>query len=267
MERKQLGRTGVQVPEVGLGTWKYRGDPAVIHRAIDVGAVLIDTAEMYATEGYVGKTIEGRRDRCFIATKVSPSNLRYRDVLKAADGSLTRLGIDTIDLYQVHWPNSSVPIGETMRAMEELANAGKARFIGVSNFSVAELEDAQRALGGRHRIVSNQVKYSLLDREIEAELLPYCEQAGVTIIGYSPLEQGRFDDIVRRRPGAKEAVDRVARETGKTVAQVLLNWAVYHPHAITIPATNRVERVDENAGASGWRLTAAQHQALRDAVG
>ena len=117
MEYRELGATGVMIPEVGLGTWKYRGGPEPLRRGIELGANLIDTSEMYRTEDAVGQAIRGIRDRVFVATKVLGSNLRYDDVLRAAEKSLRLLDDPIIDLYQIHWPSRSVPISETMRAM------------------------------------------------------------------------------------------------------------------------------------------------------
>jgi diketogulonate reductase-like aldo/keto reductase len=124
MELKELGNTRVMVPEIGLGTWKYSGGIDPLRRGIELGAFLIDTAEMYRTEGAVGQAIKGIRDRVFVATKVMGSHLRYDVVMRAAEASLRRLGTDYIDLYQIHWPNSGVPIKETMRAMEVLVDTG-----------------------------------------------------------------------------------------------------------------------------------------------
>ncbi|MGH2376437.1 MAG: aldo/keto reductase, partial [bacterium] len=229
MEFKELGTTGVQLPEIGLGTWQYRGGNEPLRKGIELGAHLIDTAEIYGTEGIVGQAIRDRRDRAFVATKVSGHNLGYEDVLRAAEGSLRRLGIDRIDLYQIHWPDPGVPIRETMRAMEELVDAGKVRFIGVSNFSVRELEEAQAAMK-EDRIESNQVEYSLLDRSIEGNLLRYCEAQRVTILAYTPLARGKLASTrsIRHRQ-AFEVLRKVAREAGKTVAQVALNWCTVSP--------------------------------------
>ncbi|MEK7341799.1 MAG: aldo/keto reductase, partial [Candidatus Binatota bacterium] len=189
MELKELGATGVKLPEIGLGTWQYNGGTEPLRNGISLGAFLIDTAEMYGTEGVVGETIRGKRQEAFIATKVSGNHLRYDEVLRAADNSLKRLGTDYIDLYQIHWPDPSVPITETMRAMEELADRGKVKFIGASNFYVKNLEEAQACMT-KHRIVSNQVKYSLLNRRIEEDTLAYCQENNITVIAYSPLDKG-----------------------------------------------------------------------------
>ena len=146
MELKELGNTGVMIPEIGLGTWRYRGGIEPLRKGIELGATLIDTAEGYNTEHIIGKAVEGMRDSVFIATKVSGRRLGYDDVLRAAEGSLSELGTDYIDLYQVHWPNSSYPIKETMRAMETLVDRGIVRFIGVSNFDLDDLREAEGAL-------------------------------------------------------------------------------------------------------------------------
>ena len=171
MEYRELGRTGVRIPEVGLGTWKYRGGPEPLRRGIALGVTLIDTAEMYRTEDAVGMAIQGIRHRVFVATKVLGSNLRYDQVLRAAENSLRLLNNDVIDLYQIHWPNHGVPIAETMRAMEELVDRGMVRYIGVSNFSVGQLQDAQTAMS-KYPIVCNQVLYNLKRRGIERDLIP-----------------------------------------------------------------------------------------------
>src|SRR6266540_2264734 len=146
IELKQLGNTGVMVSEIGLGTWKYRGGVEPLRRGIELGAYLIDTAEIYRTENVVGQAIQGMRERVFIATKVSGEHLRADAVLRAADASLRLLGTEVIDLYQIHWPNGRVPIQETMQAMETLVDRGQVRYIGVSNFSLRELRAAQVAL-------------------------------------------------------------------------------------------------------------------------
>ena len=181
MELKELGNTGVMVSEIGLGTWKYHGGVEPLRRGIELGAFLIDTAEMYRTEELVGQAISGKRDKVFLASKVLGSHLRYDQVMKAAEASLRRLAVDCIDLYQIHWPNSRVPITETMRAMEELVDQKMVRYIGVSNFSTSELQQAQAAMTN-HPIVSNQVLYSLKARHIERDLLPYCQEKHVTVM-------------------------------------------------------------------------------------
>src|SRR6476660_642442 len=181
---KELANTGIRVPEIGFGTWNYRGGVEPLRAAIEYGAGLIDTAESYGTEEIVGEAIKGRRHQVFLATKALPRNFKRRDLVAAAEKSLRRLGVGHIDLYQLHWPNLTIPIEVPMRGMEDLVNAGKVRFIGVSNFSVRDLINAQAALG-KQRIISNQVRYSLAERTIEGGLLQYCQKNGITVIAYS----------------------------------------------------------------------------------
>ena len=265
MELKELGDTGVMVPEVGLGTWKYSGGEEPLRRGIELGAFLIDTAEMYSTEGAVGRAIKGIRDQVFIATKVLGSHLRYDDVLRAAEASLRRAEIDCIDLYQIHWPDSRVPIAETIKAMESLVDSGLVRHIGVSNFSVGELQEAQRA-ATKYPIVSNQVLYNLKQRDIERELLPYCQENHVTVMAYTPLADGSLAGRARfwRNRGA-DALEQVSAQVGKTPAQVALNWCTSHANVIAIPKSNSVARTEENCHASGWRLSPEQISVLDDA--
>ena len=258
MTSKPLSNTGVSIPEVGLGTWEYRAGVEPLRRGLDAGALFIDTAESYGTEPVVGHAVAGIRDRVFVATKVSPEHFRFDDVLKAADGSLKRLRIDRIDLYQLHRPNDAVPVEETLAAMERLVDAGKVRFIGVSNFSVAQLERARKA-ARKYPIVTNQVRYNVVDRTIEADLLKYCQASGLTVIAYSPL--GRtFQSVLDCDPDG--ALADMARLTGRTMAQVALNWCLCADGVVAIPKGNSTAHVVENCGASGWRLTAEQRRLL-----
>ncbi|MCY4416307.1 MAG: aldo/keto reductase [Chloroflexi bacterium] len=268
MELKRLGASGVMVPEIGLGTWRYSGGSEPLRRGVELGANLIDTAEMYRTEDQVGEAIVGIRDDVFVATKVLGSNLRYDAVLRAADKSLRLLGIDKIDLYQIHWPNPSVPIGETMRAMERLVADGVVDHIGVSNFSVEDMQDAQAALDN-NPIVSNQILYNLRRRRAERDVIPYCLENDIMVMAYSPLHEGALvgnsGGRIRQALGLsrdQHTLAEVAGETGKTAAQVALNWVADQEGMIAIPKSNSVARTEENCAASGWRLTAEQRQRL-----
>jgi len=262
MNLKELGQTGVLLPEVGLGTWKYRGGVAPIRKAIALGSSLVDTAESYCTEEIVGEAVKPLRNRVFIATKVSPGHFRRSDVLMAADKSLERLRTDYIDLYQLHSPNSIIPIEETMGAMVELVDRGKIRFIGVSNFSVSELRKAQLALS-KYRVVSNQVRYSLMDRSVEVDLLRYCVENKVTVIAYSPLACG-INHIKEKDPRA--ILSKVAALAGKTEAQVALNWCISRESVIAIPKASSVDHVVQNCDASGWRLSSEENRLLEKGV-
>ena len=265
MQYRELGSTGEMVPEIGLGTWKYNGGPEPLRKGIELGANLIDAAEMYRNEDAVGEAIKGLRDRVFLATKVLSSHLRYDEVLRAAENSLRLLDDDVIDLYQIHSPNSGVPIAETMRAMEELVDRGIVRYIGVSNFSVAQLRAAQQAMT-KYPVVSNQVLYNLKRRQIERDLIPYCVENKITVIAYTPLADGSLSERSRILPDKRGAVlGQVAQEVGKTPAQVALNWCLSRPNVIVIPKSNSVARTVENCEASGWSLSPSQVSALEQA--
>ena len=278
MELKPLGSTEVRVPEIGLGVWRYSGGVDPLHRGIDLGAFLIDTAEIYGTEDIVGQAIKGRRDRVLLATKVSADHLRYDDVLRAAEASLRQLDTPYIDLYQIHLPNWSVPIQETMRAMETLVDRGLVKYIGVSNFSLNQLREAQAAMS-KYPIVSNQVLYNLNRREIERDLLPYCLMQRITIMAYTPLDDGRLAtrswfpqnwrmqalEQVATYLRRMQALEQVATYLQKTLAQVALNWCTSRPNVIVIPKSNSLVRIEENCQASGWRLSQEQIRFL-DAV-
>ncbi len=266
MELRELGNTGKMVPAIGVGVWRYGGGVEPLLAAINAGATLIDTAEAYGTENVVGQAVKGIRDQVFIATKVSGSHLRYDEVLKAADASLRRLDTDYIDLYQVHWPNSLVPIEETMRAMETLVDRGLVKHLGVSNFSTAELSDARAAVT-KYPIVSNQVLYNLNRRQIEDELIPYCQANRVTVIAYTPLDSGHLakDAAASSHPERMKVMETVAAQAQRTLAQVALNWCISRPGVIVIPKSDRTPRVIENCQASDWRLTQAQMELLDNA--
>lgn len=267
MEKRELGRTGEKIPVVGMGTWQI-GDAKnegratelkAIRRGVELGMTLIDTAEMYGhgrSETLVGEAIKGLGDDVFVATKVSPEHFGYDQVKRSCESSLKRLGLRQIDLYQLHWPSDRVPIGETMRAMEELVSEGKIRYVGVSNFSVAEMREAREALP-RSEVASNQVRYSLTHRSIESEVLPFCEKERISVIAYSPLDTGRLP--ADRIPGT------LLDKYGLTPAQMMLNWATWRDGVVAIPKASSLEHVEENAGSCATRISAADYQSLSKA--
>ncbi len=229
---------------------------------IELGACFVDTAESYGTELVVGQAIRGLRDHIFLASKISPRHFRERDVILAAECSLRQLGTHYLDLYQLHWPNYTVPIDETMSVMERLVEAGKIRFIGVSNFTISELRRAQAALSSA-RIVSNQVSYSLIDRSAEVELLPYCEANQISLLAFSPLARG-FDAL--RKADRGDALGQIAAVLEKTRVQVALNWCLSRAPVIAIFKADKVEHVRENCAASGWMMTPEQRRFLEQSV-
>ncbi|HXL51044.1 MAG TPA: aldo/keto reductase [Candidatus Limnocylindrales bacterium] len=275
MEFRPLGKTSESIPEVGMGTWGMGGgmradssrDSESIEAltlGLELGMTLVDTAEMYGaghSEEVVSKALEGWREPVFVASKVSPSHFAYDDLLHSARKSVDRLRVKQMDLYQLHWPNPRTPIAETMKGMEKLVLDGMVRYIGVSNFSVAQMRDAQAALS-REEIVSNQVEYSLVDRTVEEEILPYCQREKLTLIAYSPLGQGR---IARGRGGPFKIVDEIAARLGKSRSQVALNWLLQHESVVVIPKAGDKKHVVENAAVSGSKLSTRDFQEINKA--
>lgn len=200
MQYRKLGVSGIDVSAIVLGCWGIGGGYTWGHQderdsidtikaAIDLGINMFDTAEFYSdgySEEIVGKGLRGHRDEVMIATKIWVDNLSRDKVIAACEGSLQRLQTDYIDLYQIHWPSREVPVEETMEAMVRLKEAGKIRWIGVSNFGVRDLSGALAAC----RVVSNQMAYSLLFRAIEYDILGKCIESDVAVLAYSPLAQG-----------------------------------------------------------------------------
>ncbi|MBV9972552.1 MAG: aldo/keto reductase [Candidatus Eremiobacteraeota bacterium] len=259
MDWRLFGTSGVELPRIGQGTWEFpeagvrlREAKATIRRGIDLGMNHIDTAEMYGAgrvEEIVGDAIgDLKRPSVFLTTKVLPSNASFKKTIAACDRSLHRLRTDYIDLYLLHWP-SSVPIAETMSALEHLVEQGKVRFVGVSNFDVEELDEARSALR-RIPLVCNQVLYHMRERNIESRLLPFCKSHDIAIVAYTPFGRGRFP---AGRSGA--VLQQIAAEKRKTVRQVILNFLTRDPGVFSIPKAAQIAHVEENAGAAGWELS------------
>lgn len=261
---------GTTIPALGLGTWRMGGGMTpdysqderyieAIRTALNIGYRHIDTAQMYGsghTEELVGRAIAGfPREELFITTKVSRTNLRYADVLKACDGSLQRLGVSSIDLYLIHWPNPSIPLEETFRALNELVASGKVKRLGVSNFDLELLKRAQ--LLADTPIATDQVKYHLLAREPERTgLLDYCRANDILLTAYSPLGKGS----VLRRPELR----RLARRLGATPAQIAISWLLHKPGVITIPKASSEEHLKENFEAVDLELSEEELALLDD---
>jgi diketogulonate reductase-like aldo/keto reductase len=267
MTQRPFGWTEVRVPVIGQGTWMIEGSGDAARRSagalregIDLGLTHIDTAEMYGSgraEEIVGKAIAGRRGEVFLVSKVLPSNASYEGTLRACERSLQRLGTDHLDLYLLHW-ESEHPIGETMRAMERLIDAGQIRFAGVSNFDVEQVRAAQAAVRN-HRLASNQVLYHLRERGIERKLIPYCQERGIAVVGYTPFGRAKFP-----RPGSPggRVLEEIAQHHGRTVRQVILNFLTRCEGVFTIPKAGNLEHTRENAGGAGWALLAEDIAAI-----
>ncbi len=255
------------LPAIGMGSWKLgmneAEEIAALKRGLELGMRFIDTAEMYGTEPLVGKAIKG--EDVFVATKVWPDHFRHDDVLRACDASLHKLGLKTVDLYQLHWPNYNVPIAETLKAMEELLATGKIRHIGVSNFSVEDLEEARASLKSSD-IVSNQVEYSIITRDPERELAKYCRKNGITMIAYSPLGHGALFE--KQNAALLRSMASIGGRHGKTAAQVALAWLASKDNVVSIPKASTVRHVEENAAAgepwlSDEELQFLDHESLK----
>jgi diketogulonate reductase-like aldo/keto reductase len=266
---KDFARTGRKVSEVGMGTyydpmwvataflgWKRGGAAKVdaLAAGLDSGITLLDTAEIYGSEPLVAKAMHGRkRDEIFLATKVWPNHLRRDALVRSFNKSLKRLGTNYIDLYQVHWPNPRVPIGETMATMQQLIDEGKLMHPGVSNFNLEQLKEAQSALP-RSELASIQLDYSLIHRHVEEGILPHCDREKVALLAYYPLGHGKLPSDQR--------LEKVGSKEGKTRAQVALRWLADKPNVFPIPRASRAAHVRENAGAGDWRLSEGENRGL-----
>lgn len=249
MRARPFGHTGVQVPVIGQGTWKLRDRKAAaeaLRTGLDLGMTHLDTAELYTgSEAVIAPVIEGRRDQVFLVSKVLPRNASYKGTLEACERSLERLGTDHLDAYLLHWLGGEHPLEDAMRALGELADRGKTRFVGVSNFDVPELEEAKTHLG-RHRLAENQVLYHLGERGIESDVLPWCRQNGVAVVGYSPF--GSTNGFPSPTSKGGKVLASVAQRLGKTPRQVALAFLTRDPATFTIPKAEKVAHVRDNAG-------------------
>jgi diketogulonate reductase-like aldo/keto reductase len=263
MMTKQFGKTGRAVTEIGMGTyydkpwirvakhgWSIRASRKIksLRVGLEGGIKLIDTAEAYYSEPFVASAIRGKkREELFIATKVWLDHLHRDDLVRALEKSLERLELSYVDLYQIHFPNSSVPIRETMGAMEEMIEKGKIRSVGVSNFSLEQTIEANSSLA-KTEIASAQLNYSLIHRKFEKDIIPYCQENKIAVLAYYPLGHG-----ILARSGPK--MEEVCRRNSKTPAQVALNWLVSKPGVFAIPRASRPSHVEEDLGGSDWRLS------------
>jgi aryl-alcohol dehydrogenase-like predicted oxidoreductase len=286
---KYVQAGGARLSAIGLGTWqfgsmewgygrRYADQDAIeiVHRAIELGINLIDTAEIYGqgrSEKIVGRAITGMRDKVFIATKLFPVGLPIQ-VESRARASARRLGVDRIDLYQLHWPSPLFPLRSTMPRFKRLVGDGRVSHIGVSNFSAVGWEDAERAAG--MPVLTNQVQFSLMHSLPEAVTLPYAQGHDRIVIAYSPLGQGllsgryldaapsnfrrvRSDFRARARQANRPLIEKltaIGKRHSATPAQVALAWLVNKPNVVAIPGASSVKQLEENAAAGDLTLDA-----------
>lgn len=291
MKTRHIG--SLEVSEVGVGCNNFGGriDEAaterVVQEALDCGVNFFDTADVYGrtrSEEFLGRALRGRRHRAVIATKFGMKldddhqGARPEYVLQAAEDSLKRLTTDHIDLYQLHRPDPSVSISDTLGALESLVKQGKVREIGCSNFSAEQLREAEEVARGRVRFVSVQNHYSLLRREPEEDVLPECRRLGIAFLPYFPLANGLLTGKYRKgqpipegtriQPGSdalsEENLDHVERfirfcaDRGHTILELAFGWLLAREEvASVIAGATRPEQVRANAGAAGWKLTPA----------
>ncbi len=248
--------SGEQIPAFGLGTWRMGEQPrrradelAALRLGLDLGAALIDTAEMYgdgAAEEIVAEAVAGRRDGIFIVSKVLPGNATRRGTIAACERSLKRLKTDHIDLYLLHW-RGAVPLQDTVEAFAALADAGKIRHWGVSNLDSADMKELERVPGGKN-VATNQVLYNLAHRGIEYDLLPWCRKRGIPIMAYAPIDQGG-------RMLKDATLKKVAARHDATPAQVALGWLLRQDGMIVIPKSTSLDHTRENVSALDLKLT------------
>ena len=315
MEYRNLGGSGVKVSEISLGSWlTYGGSVAAeeakacIHKAYDLGINFFDTANVYmrgAAEEIVGDALGGYdRDSYFLATKVyfpmgegpNDRGLSRKHITEQCHASLRRLGTDYVDLYQCHRYDAYTPLEETMRTLDDLVRQGKVLYIGVSEWTAEQIGDALRIAGEMNldRIVSNQPRYSMIQRQIEAEVVPLSEREGVGQVVFSPLAQGILTG--KYRPGEApdegtraadpennrfmqrlmnedvlSAVDKlrpIAEEAGLSMPQLALAWILRQPNVSSaIIGASRPEQVEDNASASGVELPDGALERIDEALG
>ena len=259
METHAFGAARRAVAVIGQGTWQMNGDHrrsavAALRRGLELGMTHIDTAEMYGNaEEIIAEAVAGRRDEIFLVSKVLPQNATRRGTISACERSLARLRTDRLDCYLLHWRDAQ-PLEECLTAFDELQRAGKILGWGVSNFDVDDLEDAV-AIAGEGRIACNQVLYHLRERTIEHAVMPWCEQHGVAVVGYTPFGNGPF-------PGPRSAGGRVLQDIAAahhaTSRQVALSFLVRRPSLFAIPKSADPAHVAENAGAGTLQLSDAE---------
>ncbi|MBS0245825.1 MAG: aldo/keto reductase [Proteobacteria bacterium] len=240
---------GFKIPIIGLGTWELRGRDCarLTEQAIRLGYRHIDTAQMYGNEAEVGEGVRasGKRAEVMVTTKIARTNLAPQDVERSTKESLSKLRIDEIDLLLIHWPNDRIPLAETLGAMAKLKQAGYVRQLGVSNFTVALLDEASKV--SPEPLVCNQIEYHpFLD---QSKVIAACKSHDIAVVAYSPIARGSAM--------GNDVLERIGRAYGKTGAQVSLRWLIQQ-NIVVIPRTSKLARLDENFAIFDFTLSDAE---------
>lgn len=240
---------------MGESTHQRQNEIAALRHGLDLGITLIDTAEMYGEGGaetVIAEAIAHCRPSVFLVSKVYPHNATRQGTIAACDRSLKRLKTDYLDLYLLHW-RGSVPLSETLEALQALKQAGKIREFGVSNFDTDDMEEAFVLKDGG-AIATNQVLYNLSRRGVEWDLLPWCRQHRIPVMAYSPVEQGRLLK--------NQALHTIAQQKGVTAAQIAIAWLLHQENAIVIPKSSSIKHIEQNYAALGLELSSADLETL-----
>ena len=286
-----IGNTNVKVSQIGLGTWQFGSKGwgygtdfdktdaiSIVQKALELGINIIDTAEAYGwgkSEQIIGEAIKDYdREKIIITTKFLPITIRPSAVVKALNKSLKRLQTDYIDIYLIHWPAPWL-IGRVLNHMERMVDEGLIRYIGISNFNLKRLQNAQKKMR-KHRVQVNQVNYSLAKNKVENDLLPYTNKEKITVMAYSPLGQGWLTGkySVGNTPGGTRKRNRlfskrnfkrgeklltlvkeIAKTHQVTMAQIALNWVIKNPSVIAIPGAKNLTQLESNVGSTDFELT------------
>jgi diketogulonate reductase-like aldo/keto reductase len=243
---------------LGKGKRSQSDEEEAVRTGVSLGMTLIDTAEVYGSEEFIGRAIAGQRDRVFVVSKVWPNHVSGNGVARACQASLTRLGTNHLDLYLLHWPNGVTNISSVVTAFEKLRDAGKIRAWGVSNFKVSDMENLFRVPKG-DRCATNQLPYNIGDRAIEHGVLPWCGRHSMPVMAYSPLG-GPGANLLR-----DPALIRIGAAHGCSAAAVALAWTMRNGNIIAIPESGSVAHVQENAVALSLTLTPQDIQTLESA--
>ena len=303
MKFTRLGKTKKEISQIGLGTWQFgtkgwgfgtdfdkKGAISIVHKALDLGINLIDTAEAYGggkSEMIIGEALEGyEREKIVIVSKFLPATIRPSAVKRSLVKSLKRLKTDYLDIYLIHWPNPLLPLGRTLRYMEEMVDEGVIRHIGISNFGLNRFQKAQSKMKS-HRIEVSQMNYSMAKSKVRRKFLPYAQENEITIMAYSPLAQGfltgkynpknfpkgirRTNSIFRKKNFERagplfKLLDSISEEHKVMKSQIALNWLIQDKAVVAIPGAKNLQQLESNVQAGDFHLTSENLSQLSNVI-